>query len=153
MKPPLNRRHFLQKAGVAAAGTALLATTHGSRALAGPNDKVVVAIMGCNGRGMDHIGTYLTLPNVEIGYVCDVDSRAIDRGVAAISKLQARRPKGVKDFRVALDDKNVAGAGRAQAWPHRADGQSTPELAVDDRGDAKPPRRGDWQSLFRANLV
>src|SRR5260221_8135524 len=107
MKPELSRRQFIHKAGVVGAGVALLAQSRGIRLLAGPNDKVVIAVMGCNGRGMDHIGTYLSLPSVEIGYVCDVDSRAVDKGVAAVAKMQGKAPKGVKDFREALDDKSV----------------------------------------------
>jgi len=63
--------------------------------------------MGCNGRGMAHIAEHLSVPNVEIAYVCDVDSRAVEKGVAAVAKKQQRKPQGVKDLRRMLDDKSV----------------------------------------------
>src|SRR6185312_2320284 len=69
--------------------------------------KISVAVMGTNGRGMDHIQSDLAQPNVEIGYICDVDSRAVEKGIAAVVKKQEKKPKGVKDFRTVLDDKAV----------------------------------------------
>jgi predicted dehydrogenase len=74
---------------------------------AGANDRLRVAIMGCNGRGMAHIAEFLAVPNVEITHVCDVDRRAIDKGIAAVAKKQERKPDGVKDFRRILEDKSV----------------------------------------------
>src|SRR5262249_20567431 len=68
---------------------------------------VVVAIIGCNGRGMDHLNGYLSVPNVEIAYICDVDSRAVDKGVAAVARKQEKKPQGVKDFRRILEDRAV----------------------------------------------
>ncbi|MGD2152166.1 MAG: Gfo/Idh/MocA family oxidoreductase, partial [Gemmatimonadales bacterium] len=40
----------------------------------------------------------------DVGYICDVDSRALDAAIAALSDWQERRPVGVTDFRRALDD-------------------------------------------------
>ena len=71
------------------------------------NEKVRVAIIGCNGRGMDHIKGYLSLPNAEIVAICDVDSRAVDKGVAAVAKSQNRRPRGEKDLRKLLEDPEI----------------------------------------------
>jgi predicted dehydrogenase len=77
------------------------------RASASPNDKLVIGIMGCNGRGMDHIAGHLSVPNVEIAYVCDVDSRAVEKGIRAAAKRQQRQLKGTNDFRRMLEDKSV----------------------------------------------
>jgi len=97
----MNRRRFLLE-------TSLLTTT-----LAGfgavpigkrVNDKVLIGIIGCNGRGMSHITGYQSVPNVEITCICDVDSRAIAKGIEAVAKKQQTRPRGVKDLRRMLED-------------------------------------------------
>lgn len=74
------------------------------RAGPGPNEKVLVGIIGCNGRGMAHIAGYLVNPNAEIAYVCDVDKRAVEKGVAAVARKQERKPQGVTDLRRMLED-------------------------------------------------
>ena len=107
MRTPLNRRQFLKQTTVI--GTSLATMRNGAslRAGGGANNKIVVAVMGTNGRGMDHIQSYLAQSNVEVGCICDVDSRAIDKGVAAVVKKQEKKPRGVKDFREVLEDKSV----------------------------------------------
>src|SRR5438477_8567826 len=107
MKPSIDRREFLKHSTVIGAGLVALGAGTPLRAGAGPNNKIVVGIMGTNGRGMDHIQGYLAQPNVEIAYICDVDSRAMEKGVAAVGKKQEKPPKGIKDFRAALEDKSV----------------------------------------------
>lgn len=107
MKPAIPRREFLKQGTVVSAGLAALGGPGRLRAGEGANNRIAVAIMGTNGRGMDHIRAYLDQPNVEITYICDVDSRALEKGVAAVAAKQARRPRGVKDFREALDDRAV----------------------------------------------
>ncbi len=90
----ISRRNFLRQSSVLTAGLAAFGTTTSLRAAKSPNEKVVVAIIGCNGRGMAHIAGYLALPNAEIGYICDVDSRAVAKGVAAVAKKQAPEAPG-----------------------------------------------------------
>jgi predicted dehydrogenase len=107
MTDTLTRRDFLRQASALTAGLATLGTATSLRAAKSPNEKVVVAIVGCNARGMAHITGYLALPNAEIGYICDVDSRAVEKGVAAVAKRQQKAPKGVKDFRTILDNPEV----------------------------------------------
>ena len=71
------------------------------------NERVSVALMGANGRGGQLAKSFLAQTNTEIGYICDVDERVIDRMTTQISKGQERKPTGVGDFRQALDDKNI----------------------------------------------
>jgi predicted dehydrogenase len=103
----ITRRNFLKQSSAAATGLAVLGGARTVRAAKGPNDKVLVAVIGCHNRGMDHLSGYLAVPNVEIAYVCDVDSHVLDKGLAAVAKKQARKPKGVKDFRRILDDPEI----------------------------------------------
>jgi hypothetical protein len=56
-------------------------------------------------RGMSHVKNALGSPNVDVAYVCDVDQQRIDRAVSVVEKQNAPKPKGVRDFRRMLEDK------------------------------------------------
>ena len=107
MNSAMTRRDFLKQTSALTAGLATLSSVAALGAAKSPNEKVVVAIIGCNNRGMNHISGYLALPNAEIGYVCDVDKRVIDKGIAAVMKKQEKKPKGVQDLRRVLEDPDV----------------------------------------------
>ncbi len=98
------RRNFFKQSAVLAAGATLLPRT--VRA-ASPNETVRVAVIGCNGRGMNHITAWLQVPNTEIVWICDVDARAVEKGIAAVLKKQTRQPRGERDLRRVFDDAGV----------------------------------------------
>jgi predicted dehydrogenase len=100
----ISRRAFLKQSSLLTASLTVLFGRWPSPAA--PNEQVRVGIIGCNGRGMDHIASYLALPNAEVAYVCDVDTRALDKGLAAARKKSAGA-QGVKDFRRMLEDKSL----------------------------------------------
>jgi len=100
----VDRRTFV--AGTAAA----MALGAASRARAADaNSTVVLALMGANGRGSDLAQQFVQRPGVQIAYVCDPDERAIQKGIAAATSQGAAAPKGLRDFREALDDPAVDG--------------------------------------------
>jgi predicted dehydrogenase len=107
MNSSITRRDFLKQTSVLTASLVTVGRAARVQAAKGPNEKVSVAVIGCNGRGMAHINGYLAAPNAEITYICDVDSRAIEKGIAAVAKKQQRKPQGIKDFRRILDDASV----------------------------------------------
>jgi predicted dehydrogenase len=94
--PGIDRRDFVK-------GTTAALFTLGARA---PAERVRVAVIGVNGRGVDHVRHFSSLPNSEVAYVCDVDANVLAKGVGA-AKGQAAPPKTIADFRRALDDKDV----------------------------------------------
>src|SRR5688572_29330172 len=102
--PQVDRRTFL--AG-ASAGAALSAIP--SSMAASANDKVVLALMGANNRGSQLALEFAAQPNIRIAYVCDPDERAIQKGIAAATSKGAPAPKGIRDFREALDDPAIDG--------------------------------------------
>jgi predicted dehydrogenase len=102
----VTRRHFLQQGSILTAGLAACGGATSLRA-AGANEKILLGIIGCNGRGMAHIDGFLSVPNAEIAWICDVDGRALSRGIAAVSKKQQRKPQGVKDLRRIFEDPKV----------------------------------------------
>jgi len=99
----LNRRTFVMGS---AAGLAALTAR---RAAADANDTLVLALMGANNRGSQLAAGYAKLKGVEFAYVCDPDERAVAKGIDAATPSGGRRPKGIKDFREALDDPAVDG--------------------------------------------
>ena len=106
-----SRRSFLKTSAVAAgaawaAGSYFVAESQAQETKSA-GDKISVAVMGGNGRGSALANVFCTQPNSEVAYICDVDSRAINRVLSAVAAKQSRQPQGVADFRKALDDKSV----------------------------------------------
>ncbi len=66
-----------------------------------------MAVIGTNGRGIAHVACLTSLPGVEVTYICDVDDRAIAKGLKSAAKRQKTEPKGLKDFRKALEDRSL----------------------------------------------
>jgi predicted dehydrogenase len=111
-KKILPRREFIRKtiAGAAAAGfggmlPGLSARSYGN--ILGANDRIRVACMGVNARGLAVADNFAGLQNCEVLFVSDVDSRAADKCIASVEKIQKKRPKARPDFRKALEDKDL----------------------------------------------
>ncbi|MDR2140115.1 MAG: Gfo/Idh/MocA family oxidoreductase [Tannerella sp.] len=110
----VSRRDFLKKAGVVgvAAGGGMfpdLGAAAYSR-IAGANDRIRTAVIGVNSRGNALAQNFAAQPQCEIVTVCDVDRRAIEKCAAKVKEIQNKTPKGEKDFRRVLEDKNVDAA-------------------------------------------
>lgn len=109
---PNTRRDFIKKATTAATAFSLGGILPGFdarsyRNIIGSNDRIRVASMGVNSRGMAVATNFASQKNAEVLYVCDVDSRAADKCIGAVEKIQHMRPMASPDFRKALEDKNV----------------------------------------------
>src|SRR5438270_3167941 len=93
MMDDISRRDFLKKAGGAALAAGMLggasaaakadpASARPTRRVS-PGEKVVVGVVGVAGRGYGaHMHTFGGFPDVEIGAVCDVYDKHLDRAVA-----------------------------------------------------------------------
>lgn len=103
----VDRRDFLKHAGVAGLGIAMTKRLplNAPRRSRSPNEKVVVAVIGLNGRGQVHAQNFSRLADSEVGYLCDVDTAVL--GKASRAFTSGKTPKAIGDFRRALDDKNV----------------------------------------------
>jgi predicted dehydrogenase len=66
-----------------------------------------IGIMGVNNRGAALAKGLSALANVNLAYICDVDSRAAERVASSISKDSSSKPVIKPDFRSMLDDKQV----------------------------------------------
>jgi predicted dehydrogenase len=74
----------------------------------GANERLVVGVIGMGGRGNTHAASHLAVHNVEIGYVCDVDSQRLAAAEKALEgKTAGRAVRGVSDFRRILEDRDI----------------------------------------------
>ena len=104
----MNRRNFIKNSGLTIAGIGLSGLTMPTVFAQGsPNNRVVVAVMGVNGRGDFMARLFAKMPDCEVAYICDVDERAMNKTVDRVAAAQTRKPKAEKDFRKALEDKGV----------------------------------------------
>jgi predicted dehydrogenase len=109
---PSSRRQFIKKASGAALGISIGGVLPGFasssyRNIIGANEKIRVASMGVNSRGFAVATNFAAQSNCEVAHICDVDSRAAEKCIAAVQKIQQSTPKNTPDFRKALEDKNV----------------------------------------------
>jgi predicted dehydrogenase len=98
----MDRRKFLKQTTVASAGITILNfPIFGKNA---PSNKVVVAVMGVNSRGAYLAECFSQLPNVEVGYLCDVEEKAIQNGLKPFANK--KKPAVVKDIRKLVEQKD-----------------------------------------------
>jgi predicted dehydrogenase len=107
-----SRRDFIKKTSGAAAAVSLGGILPGFSAssyrnILGANEKINVASMGVNSRGLAVAKNFAAQKDCELLHVCDVDSRAAATCIDAVEKIQQKRPAATPDFRKALEDKNV----------------------------------------------
>lgn len=92
----MRRRYFIKNTSIATAGITILNfPVFGKNA---PSNKVVLAVMGVNGRGAYLAESFSKLQNVEVAYICDVEDNAVQNGLKAL-KDAPRKPTVVKDIR------------------------------------------------------
>ncbi|MDZ7373312.1 MAG: Gfo/Idh/MocA family oxidoreductase [candidate division KSB1 bacterium] len=106
----MDRREFIKAGakGVAglAAASAVLGTVKPQRVL-GANDRIVMAVIGINGRGREHYRQWARIPGVEVKTLCDVDERLFPERVAELEQLQGKKPKTEYDLRRVFEDKDI----------------------------------------------
>jgi predicted dehydrogenase len=111
----LSRREFLKGSALLAAAAAGVDLT-GDQADAAPSqarqggaiDRLNVAVIGVNGRGMDHVRGFINRElNCAITHVCDVDASVAGRAQQAVERAQGRRPEFVQDLRRIMDNRDI----------------------------------------------
>ncbi|MBX3731152.1 MAG: Gfo/Idh/MocA family oxidoreductase [Verrucomicrobiae bacterium] len=100
----LDRRQFTRAAGALAA--ALAAGLPPALARPEPaSSRVRVGVVGL-GRGLDHVRTFLRVPNVELVAVCDADSRRV-AAARDLAVKEGASPRGEADFRRLLEEPDL----------------------------------------------
>ena len=98
----LERRQFLKSSTWA--GASLIGT---SKAWAGANNRIRVALIGAGGRGRRLVEEILENEGVELAVVCDVDERRALEKAEQARKISGRRPRIEKDLRRIMDDSSI----------------------------------------------
>jgi predicted dehydrogenase len=99
--PPSNRRSFLKHAGAVAAAASVASSGKTSTAC-NANERIVVGLMGCGGRGVQLGTIFAGQPDAAVAYVCDPDRNRAGRAKEATGADDA-----VADMRRILDDQSV----------------------------------------------
>ena len=104
----MKRREFLLKSALFGGGLALSGMgSFGSSCTEDANDKIRVGIMGLGGRGTFLTERLARRSDVEIVYLCDVNTRQFGRAAEEVRSRQDTRPKMIQDFRKMLDDQTL----------------------------------------------
>ncbi len=102
----LARRAFLKGACRAAAGLGAW-TALGQERVAGANERVNVAIIGCGGRGRFVMRVMIEEAGANCVCLCDLSDRRLEQMWAFIEPVQSVKPRFEKDFRKVLDAPDV----------------------------------------------
>ena len=95
MKNTTTRRGFIKQVaatgvGLTIGGMSFKATSAKSYAnIMGSNERVNMAVMGTNGRGAGMARNFQSRKDVEMRYVCDVEEKALAKGVFTAIKKSA----------------------------------------------------------------
>jgi len=108
VKNATSRRRFLSSS--VAMGGLLTGSPWARAQVRGANDRVRIAVLGVNGRGMAHLDGFMQLTGVEIAAVVDPDSVVLGRTLETLGRQGGKTSSptvGVADFRRVLDDKSI----------------------------------------------
>ena len=108
----ITRRNFIKRA---VAGTAMLSfggvlpefSAKSYANIVGANDRIQIGCIGVNSRGAALARNFAKQENCIIKHICDVDSRALNKCIAEVSKISNTTPKGYKDLRLLLEKKDL----------------------------------------------
>jgi uncharacterized protein (DUF1501 family) len=86
-----DRRDFIKTGAVAGVALAAMPTWLGATPDANAGNKVRVAVIGTNNRGLDHINCLSGIDGIDLAYVCDVEDKALAKGMKkAPTRCRAR---------------------------------------------------------------
>ena len=107
-----DRRKFIKKSSLAIAATGasfifpmeLLASI---RKRVGPNDRINVGLIGCNGMGFSDLRSMLKMSEIDVIALCDVDESVLKARTADLEKAGIKKPMWYKDYRKLLENKDI----------------------------------------------
>lgn len=103
-----NRRSFIKKSVIAAAGAGVTASIPMTvNSCIGANEKLVCGLIGAKGMGNSDLKAFLKQPGTECAAICDVDENILNQRITDTEKIQGKRPKGFKDFRKLLEEPGI----------------------------------------------
>ncbi len=104
----ITRRKFLGTMSATATGVAIASSAKSYAQILGANDRVNFAVIGLNSRALAHLSSLkANKAKARITYVCDVDSKILERFTGQATAAMGDAPKPEQDFRKALASKDV----------------------------------------------
>jgi predicted dehydrogenase len=108
-----NRRTFIKKTALGAAGASVAMSAIGARSYArilGANERIHVAVIGLRGRGkaLMNAFTELNSQGVVVKSVCDADTQFFEASVKRVADRQEGiEPEAIQDYRKVLEDPEI----------------------------------------------
>ena len=106
----LTRRDFVQASSALAAAVATSSgaiTAAAPEKKSNPGEKLRVAVIGVNGRGMDHVRGYLDQSGSTVVAICDADESVIGKAMKAVEEKSGKAPKYYQDVRKLLENREI----------------------------------------------
>lgn len=104
----VTRKEFLRQLSMMGAGLVMSPFIVQAAEKVGPNDKIRVGLIGCNGMGFSDLQAFVRNPEVECIALCDVDENVLNRRAAETEKMTGKKVKHLyKDWRDVIDNKDV----------------------------------------------
>lgn len=116
-----SRRLFIKQISGSTAAVALGGVLPGFTAaqykrIPGSSDRIRMAIIGTNSRGAAMAIVFARQPNTDIAFICDVEKKALQKGIDAVTKAGQPAPAGKNGFREILPDASVAIGHTSTLW-------------------------------------
>ncbi|MCY2959027.1 MAG: Gfo/Idh/MocA family oxidoreductase [Planctomycetota bacterium] len=109
----MSRREFVgQTAAGMALGMGLLSGACSAPSLAprrrvGPNDRIVLGLIGCGGMGAANMRSLMGFDDVQVAALCDVDEARIPGDFKDVETKYGKAPDVYRDYRRMLDRKDI----------------------------------------------
>ena len=101
-----DRRTFLKQSATVAVAVSVFPTLMNAGCVSA-NEKVVVALIGCNNQGWVNLVSMLKVQHVECAALCDVDQNILNKRAAELEKMTGKKPALYGDFRKVLEQKDI----------------------------------------------
>ena len=102
----LSRRSFLGKTAVAGTGAVVIPTVISANVF-GAIVHSNVAVLGVNGKGRNHISSFMGLDNVNVSILCNLDLNIAGIRAKEFEKEFGQKVGVVQDLRDVLDNKDI----------------------------------------------
>ncbi len=107
-----SRRNFIKKVAAGSSALAVGGIGYGFSAasysrIPGANDRIRMGIMGTNGRGRKMSANFALQNNTDVLYICDVEEKALAKGIKAVEDAVNKTPKSETDIRRMLELKDI----------------------------------------------
>ena len=113
MSHDLDRRKFLKQTAAASVVLGVASPFSAAHGHVSANDRVLVGVMGVNGRGKALAKAFARTEGTEVGYICDVDERAVEETIEDVTEggdvppPQENAPEGVTDVRHLVEEDDL----------------------------------------------